>query len=126
MQRKLCARLPLLLKKSKSDRRHISKAVLVSRSDLNKAQNLGLQKEAVEAKKLERKATKVNQELLTMGVNGPSSRKGMNSARIPEDLSLGDNSSTSEAHTIVPSSSCPLELSTRPSLHPINCHSLST
>jgi len=44
-------------KKSKSDRRHISKAVLLSRSDLDKAQNLGLQKKAVEAKKLERKAT---------------------------------------------------------------------
>jgi len=113
-------------KKSKFDRWLISKAVLVSRSDLDKARNLRLQKEAVGAKKLERKATKVKQELLTMGVNGPSSGKGKNLARIPEDLSPGDTSSASEAYTIVPSSSGPLELSTRPLLHPINSNSLST
>ena len=113
-------------KKSKSDRRHISKAVLVSRSDLDKARNLRLQKETEEAQKKERKAIKVKQELLAMGVNGASRRKGKNTAYIPEDLSPGDTPSTRVTPEVIPSSSHPLDLSTRPPLHPTSSNSHST
>ena len=113
-------------KKSKSHRRHISKAVLVSRSYLDKARNLRLQKEAEEVKKKERKAIRVKQELLAKGVNRSSGRKGKKATCVPEDLSPSDIPSPSTTHSVFPSSSRPLDLSTRPPLYPISSNSQST
>jgi len=112
-------------KKSKSDYRHISKAVLVSRSCLDKARNLRLKKEADEVRKKERKAIRAKGQPRP-GHNGCSSRKGKMAARVPEDLSLSDISSMSATHSVLPSSSSLLDHFPRPPLHPIISNFQST
>jgi len=112
-------------KKTKSDRRHISKAVLVPRSCLDKARNIWLNKEAEEVRKKERKAIRGKGQPRP-GNNGSSSRKGKMAARVPEDLSPSDISSMSATQSVVSSSSSLLDHSTQPPLYPIISNSQST
>jgi len=87
-------------KKSKSDRRHINKAVLVSHPCLDKARNIRLKKEAEKVRKKERKAIRAKGQRQP-GNNGSSSRKGKMAAHVPEDLSPSDISSMSATHSVV-------------------------
>ena len=112
-------------KKSKSDRRHISKAVLISCSCLDKARNLRLKKKAEQVRKKERKSIRAKGQPRP-GNNGSSSRKGKMAARVPEDLSPSEISSMRATHSVVLSSFSLLDHSTQPPLHPIISNSQGT